>query len=206
MVFVAAAGLLFPKAMHTPTRLLLVLSLLPLAALAQPTQELSAPPPPQEQAAEVSAPVAQAEVFTPKFTLWTSPLTVLMAGAVLEGELRLNDFATLYGTGEFYGLWMGWGVQVGTRLYPGRHAMQGFFVDLHARANNLYIFNLAGGGVEVGGEHRLGKSHWAFLWSVGADVGLGTMTLRRGIEAFEAPQQLGFVAQPKLRLMLGYQF
>jgi hypothetical protein len=189
--------------MHTPLRLLSLLALLPLVARAQP-QELSAPPPP---AAEVSAPVATAQELAPKFTLWTSPLTVLMAGAVLEGEVRLNDFATAYGTGEFYGLWMGWGFQAGTRLYPGKHAMRGFFVDLHARANNLYVINLLGGGVEVGGEHRLGNSRWAFLWSVGADIGMGTAGVHRGFEAMEAgPQALGFVAQPKLRLMLGYQF
>lgn len=206
--------------MHTALRLLSLLALVPFVALAQPagndaqahpTQELSAPPPPsselQHAGAQVSAPVATAEEFAPKFTLWTSPLTVLMAGAVLEGEVRLNDFATAYGTGEFYGLWMGWGVQAGARLYPGGHAMRGFFVDLHARASNLYVINLLGGGVEVGGEHRLGSSHWAFLWSVGADIGVGRAGLYRGLEAMEAgPQALSFVAQPKLRLMLGYQF
>jgi hypothetical protein len=197
--------------MHTPLRLLSLLALFPFVAVAQPALTAPSPPSSEEQPQEpqpVSAPVAAAEQLAPKFTLLTSPLTLLAAGVVLEGEGRLSDSVTAYGTGEFYGFWLGWGFQAGARIYPWGNAMRGFFVDLHARANNLLAVNLIGVGAEVGGQHQLSQSRWSLLWSVGADIGLGRWEgFAQGFEAFDGTgPALHFTAQPKLRLMLGYQF
>lgn len=139
------------------------------------------------------------------FSLTFSPISTFMLSVAVEGEFKVADHATAYLAGEFYGPWLGWGAQSGVRLYPDR-AFKGFFVDLHARGQDLYVSHLLGGGLELGSQHELGKSRWAILWSVGADVGAG-----RFGQTFSSRSPLdwlaeGFTVSPKLRFMLGYHF
>lgn len=147
--------------------------------------------------------VAQPERET-RFSLSFSPLTTLMLGAAVEGEFRVAPQLTGYVAGEFYGAWMGWGVQTGVRFYPSQ-AFKGFFVDGHARASDLLLNHLAGGGLEVGSQHTFGRSRWAFLWSVGADVGVGGYYAAGGTNLGWLETD-GVTVLPKLRLMLGYHF
>ncbi len=133
-----------------------------------------------------------------------SPLTTLLLGAAVEAEFRVSDHFTTYLVGEFYGAWMGWGAQTGVRLYPA-DAFKGFFIDGHARASNLLLNHLIGGGLELGSQHAFGRSRWAFLWSVGLDVGAGGWnytTTSTPIEWMNEP----ITVLPKLRLMLAYHF
>jgi hypothetical protein len=139
-------------------------------------------------------------------TLSFSPLSTFALGVVLEGEFRVNEHLTTYLAGEFYGAWMGFGAQIGLRIYPSQ-AFRGFFIDLHGRAQDLYLNHLIGGGLEIGSQHQLGRSHWSILWSVGADVGAGSWN-----QYHRSPTDLpswlseGVTAAPKLRLMLAYNF
>lgn len=141
-------------------------------------------------------------------TLSFSPLTTLMLGVVLEGEFRVHEHVTTYVAGEFYGAWLGWGVQGGVRLYTDT-AFRGFFVDLHARASDLLIVHHAGLGLELGAQHQLGRTRWSFLWSVGGDVGMGRWAgLASGRSPMDVPDWFGqeLVVVPKLRLMFAYNF
>lgn len=135
-----------------------------------------------------------------------SPLTTFMLGVVLEGEFRVHEHLTTYVVGEFYGAWMGWGAQAGLRWYPSE-AFSGFFVDAHARAQDLYLVHGVGGGLEIGSQHRLGQSRWSIRWSAGLDLGAGSW---RGYgNSYRNPVDWlseGLVGMPKLRLMLGYNF
>lgn len=168
---------------------------------AEPAREQvsPAPPPAVRLLPEVTAKVAAAAQPV-KATISFSPLSFLFLSAVLEGEFRVSDSFTTYLVGEFYGPWLGWAGQAGMRWYP-TEAFRGFFVDAHARAHNLYVSHLAGGGLEVGSQHQLDRSRWMFRWSVGADVGLGSWDSNVSGNAYR-----DVVAVPKLRLMLAYAF
>jgi hypothetical protein len=139
------------------------------------------------------------------FSLTFSPLSTFLLSAALEGEFRIAKHFTGYLAGEFYGPWMGWGAQTGVRLYPDK-AFKGFFIDAHARGQNLYVSHLLGGGLEIGSQHELGKSRWAILWSVGCDIGAGRFGTyippSNPIDWLEE----GLTLSPKLRFMLGYHF
>lgn len=142
-------------------------------------------------------------------TVSFSPLTTFLLGAAVEGEFRVHEHLTTYLAGEFYGAWMGWGVQAGVRWYPSQ-AFRGFFVDAHARASDLMLVHHLGGGLELGSQHRLGRTRWSILWSLGADVGMGRWSGTR--TTGRSPLDVGtwltedVVAVPKLRLMLAYNF
>lgn len=167
---------------------------------APPMVPADAPPVEAQQAGEDLGPDRPTT-----FALSFSPITTFMLGGVLEGEFRLAPQLTAYLAGEFYGAWMGWGVQTGLRWYP-KQAFDGFFMDFHGRASDLWVVHHLGGGLELGSQHRLGRSRWAFLWSVGADVGAGRWGAGRAPTDVSSWLNSGLVVVPKLRLMLGYQF
>lgn len=147
--------------------------------------------------------VAQPERQT-NFSLSFSPLSTLLLGAAIEAEFRVDTHLTGYLVGEFYGAWMGWGAQSGLRWYP-HAAFKGFFVDAHARAGDLGLNHLIGGGLEIGSQHTFGRSRWAILWAVGADAGAGSWRTF-GAGTVDTWLQEGFTVIPKVRLMIGYHF
>jgi hypothetical protein len=144
--------------------------------------------------------------FEPVAAITISPISTFMLAVAVEGQFRVSDHFTTYVAGEYYALWSGWGVQTGARWFPQK-AFKGFFIDAHLRASDLYFVHAIGGGLEIGTEHQLGKSHWTFLWSVGTDVGAGAWTGdSRGPASAGLWFSQGPVIVPKLRLMLGYSF
>jgi hypothetical protein len=139
------------------------------------------------------------------FSLTFSPLSTLLLSVAVEGEFKVANHVTGYLAGEFYGPWLGWGVQSGLRLYPD-HAFKGFFIDAHARGGDLYFSHLLGGGLELGSQHELGKSRWAILWSIGADIGAGRIGVTSPGSDPIGWLDEGFAVTPKVRFMLGYHF
>lgn len=157
------------------------------------------------------APVPRARPrYEPSGALSISPISTFFLGAVLEVEGRVSEHTSLYGVGEAYFLWRGLGLQAGVRYFYSGIALDGFFVDFHARVANLYANQIAGGGIELGGEHVLGRSHWSILWSAGADVGSGSWFETGGNVGdtwmLFSDRHAHFTATPKLRFMLGYTF
>lgn len=142
------------------------------------------------------------------FGVTFSPLSTFLLAVALEGEVRVNTHLTAYAAGEYYFLWHGWGAQTGARIYV-TEAFHGFFVDLHARGSDLLFAHYLGGGLEIGSQHSLDKSHWTVMWAAGVDVGAGRWDFSIGsAQTADVGRWLneGLVAVPKLRIMLGYTF
>ncbi|CAN5254430.1 hypothetical protein BH09MYX1_BH09MYX1_64570 [soil metagenome] len=130
--------------------------------------------------------------FEPHVAIWTSPISAVFLGGVLELEARVAPAVSIYATGELYGVWKGIGLQTGLRYFFRGIALDGFFVDVHARAAYLYVNQIVGGGLGA----DIGRGGWSLdcdhshMW-----------TLVSSDRHFD-----GFTATPKLRLMLGYTF
>lgn len=182
----------------------MVLSLL-LVLTAVPSVDDSPPPlvPADTEARPKDEPF---EAPTRHVGITMSPVSTFMLAVAVDVEVRITDRVTVYGTGEYYGLWQGVGAQLGLRTYFSE-AFHGFFVDAHARVADLYLAHVAGGGAEIGSQHSLGHSAWTILWSAGLDVGAGAWSPQgREIQNVALWFEQDLVAVPKLRFMLGYTF
>ncbi len=149
--------------------------------------------------------IASVEREMPTARISVSPVSLLFAGFAGEAEFAVAPNFTLYGAGEYYVLWNGWGAQLGARWYPDG-AFNGVFIDAHARGSDLMWSHIMGGGVEAGAEWHFGKSNVTGLVSGGMDVGGGNL-------GFGSPDAnplnwvtSGFTFLPKFRLMIGYTF
>lgn len=140
------------------------------------------------------------------FSLKVNPLSTFLLGVAIEAEVRVSNNVTLYASGEFYPyLLRAWGVQTGARVYTNA-AFAGFFVDVHARASDLKLAHLLGGGVDIGSQHSLGGSRWSVLWAAGLNVGAGRWWQGSWDSRPEQWIKEDFVVVPNLRLMIGYTF
>ena len=149
--------------------------------------------------------IANVQSQLPTVRISVSPVSLLFAGFAAEAEFAVDSNFTLYGAGEYYGLWNGWGAQLGARWYPDV-ALSGVFVDAHARGSDLMWSHIIGGGLEVGGEWHFGRTNVTGLVSGGLDIGGGSL-------GFGSPDAnplkwvtIGFTYLPKLRFMVGYTF